>query len=104
MVCDRHVARAEALVREKGTDEKGNLYELVVWRVPVTSRHPQGVRYRLAFIRVGEDVPAVLYDNHHPKGHHRHFRGKEETYGLTNVDRLLEDFLADVADVKRALD
>jgi hypothetical protein len=27
---------AEALVREKGTDEKGNLYELVVWRVPVT--------------------------------------------------------------------
>jgi len=47
------VAREEALVREKGTDEKGNLYELVVWGVPVTSRHPQGVRYRLAFIRVG---------------------------------------------------
>jgi Family of unknown function (DUF6516) len=92
------LARAE-LVREKGTDQESNLYELVVWRVPVTSRHPQGVRYRLAFIRVGEDVPAVLYDNHHPKGHHRHFRGKEETYG-TDVDRLLEDFFADV---KRAL-
>ena len=74
-----------------------------MFRVPVTSRHPQSVRYRLALIRVGEDARRC-FTNHHPKGHHRHFRGKEETYGFTNVDRLLEDFLADLADVKRALD
>lgn len=90
------MARAETLVHENSTDEQGNLYELVVWRVPATSRHPNGVRYRLAFVRAGENQPAVLYDNHHPKGHHRHVKGIEEVYDFADVDRLVEDFLADV--------
>jgi hypothetical protein len=90
------VAKARVLLREKGTDERGNLYVLVVWKLPVTSRHPGSVRYRLAFVRAGEERPAVLYDNHHPKSHHRHFEGKEEPYRFTDVDRLIEDFLTDV--------
>jgi uncharacterized protein DUF6516 len=90
------VARAEISIREKGTDDQGNLYELVVWRVPATQLHPEGVRYRLAFIRAGENAPAVLYDNHHPKGHHRHLRGREEAYDFVDVDRLVDDFPADV--------
>jgi len=38
----------------------------------------------------------VLYDNHHPKGHHRHIEGGEETYRFVDVDRLIEDFMANV--------
>ena len=87
--------RAEVLVQEKGTDERGNLYELMVWAVPRTTRYSQGVRYRLAFVRLGYDTPSVLYDNHHPKGHHRHIEDVEEPYGFKDVDQLIVDFLAD---------
>jgi hypothetical protein len=90
------VAGAEVLVREKGTDELGNLYELVVWKLRRTSRHPEGVRYRLAFVRAGEEKPAVLYDNHHPKGHHRHVRDAEEPYRFVDVESLIADFFTEV--------
>jgi hypothetical protein len=70
--------RATAVLREKVIDEEGNILELVIWRVPATPRSPSGVRYRLAFVRRDEENPAVLYDNHSPKGHHRHIEGVEE--------------------------
>lgn len=90
-------SKAELLLREKATDEEGNLSELIVWKVPVSARYPEGVRYRLAFIRSGEDEPAVLYDNHHPKGHHRHIEGVQQPYRFLDADALLEDFLHDVS-------
>ena len=62
----------------------------------MSTRHRDGVRYRLAFVRAGDQEPAVLYDNHHPKGDHRHLRGAEEAYPVRGVDRLIADFIADV--------
>jgi hypothetical protein len=44
----------------------------------------------------------VLYDNHQPKGHHRHRRGVQSPYALATVDQLLRDFLADVRQAKAA--
>ena len=90
------MASAELILREKVVDERGNILELVIWKVPVTSRSPSGIRYRLAFIRRGDENPAVLYDNHHPKGDHRHVAEIEEPYAFIDVDRLLADFTADV--------
>jgi hypothetical protein len=88
--------RATVLLREKVIDDQGNILDVVIWRVPVTSRSPSGVRYRLAFVRRGEAGPSVLYDNHSPKGHHRHVSGMEEPYRFVDVDQLLADFTADV--------
>jgi len=88
--------RATAVLREKVIDEHGNILELVIWRVPTTQRSPSGVRYRLAFVPRGEEKPAVLYDNHSPKGHHRHVEGVQQPYSFTDVDQLLVDFRADV--------
>jgi hypothetical protein len=93
--------RATPILREKVIDEEGNIVELAIWRVPVTPRVPAGVRYRLAFVRAGEAAPAVLYDNHHPKGSHRHVEGVEESYAFQDVDALLVDFRADVRRVRR---
>jgi len=87
--------RATLVLREKVIDDQANILEVVVWRVPKTSRSPSGVRYRLAFVRHG-DQPAVLYDNHSPKGHHRHVAGVEEPYNFVDVEQLLSDFTADV--------
>ncbi len=81
------------------SDEDGNILELVIWRVPMTPRSPSGVRYRLAFVRRDEEKPAVLYDNHSPKGHHRHVEGVEEPYSFVDVARLLADFTADVRQI-----
>jgi hypothetical protein len=50
--------------------------------------------------RSEEHTPVVLYDNHHPKGHHRHLRRKTGPYGFRGVDRLLQDFRSDVARVR----
>ena len=88
--------QATAVLREKVIDEQGNILELVIWRVPTTPRSPSGLRYRPAFVQRDEEKPVVLYDNHSPKGHHRHVEGIEEAYAFTDVDQLLADFMADV--------
>ena len=93
--------KAKPLLRKKLTDEDGDLMELVVWQVPQDSRHPEGVRYRMAFILRGHEKPAVLYDNHHPKGHHRHIGGLEEPYEFSGVRELILDFEKDVAVCKK---
>ena len=87
---------ASAVLRERITDEKGNLREMVIWQVEPNPRQPEGIRYRLALVLAGEQTPAVLYDNHHPKGHHRHIEGVEQAYGFVDVDGLIADFMADV--------
>jgi len=87
---------AAVVLREKATDEQGNLREMVIWRVEPNPRQPEGLRYRLALIRAGERTPAVLYDNHHPKGHHRHIEGIEEPYAFIDLDHLIADFMAHV--------
>lgn len=94
--------RATPILQEKVIDEAGNIVELAIWRVPVGLRYRGGVRYRLAFIRRGERSPVVLYDNHHPKGDHRHVRGVQESYAFVDVGRLIADFVADVRHVTGA--
>ncbi len=91
------MARPRLARWRKWTDEKGNLYEIVVWKVTRSVRYREGVRYRLAFIRQREETPAVLYDNHYPKGHHRHVGAREEPYNFVTVRQLIAEFLADSA-------
>jgi len=74
---------------------------MVIWRVPRTPQQP-GVRYRLALVLAAETKPTILYDNHHPKGHHRHVAGTEAPYRFGNVELLIADFLADVERVTGA--
>ena len=93
--------RATVVLREKHIDARGNIVELVVWRVAVTLPDTSGIRYRLAFVRRDGEAPAVLYNNHSPKGHHRHIEGVEEAYRFVDLDRLILDFKADV---ERALE
>jgi hypothetical protein len=90
------MVRAAPVLREKVIDEEGNITDLAIWDVPRTRHQPARVRYRLAFVRHGESTPAVLYDNHAPKGDHRHVEGIEEHYDFRGVDQLIADFAADV--------
>ena len=94
--------KAVLLLKQKLTDPDGDILELVIWKVPMGTTHPKGVRYRLAFIPQGRDLPALLYDNHHPKGPHKHRNGEESPYGFVDVRRLIEDFQRDVAHWKKS--
>jgi len=92
---------SKRILYRKVVDEEGNVLETVIWRVPVSAKAPEGVRYRLVFIPAGMREPAVLYDNHHPKGHHRHVGGVQEPYRFETVHKLVRDFKADVERVRR---
>lgn len=82
--------------RSKDELPDGGIDERVIWQVPRSHRQPEGIRYRLAYIRKGGKSPAVLYDNHHPKGHHKHLEGRQFSYEFGGVEKLIEDFEKDV--------
>lgn len=90
--------KAELLMRERRVLE-GGFIEVVVWRLPKSlSGSTHGLKYRLAYVVEGDCV--LRYDNEAGKGDHRHVGIKEAHYVFVSVDKLLEDFLADVAEWK----
>ncbi len=74
----------------------GGIEQHVIWSVPRSARQPDGIRYRLVYILREDETPAVLYDNHHPKGHHKHLGPVQLPYDFVNVEKLIEDFQKDV--------
>lgn len=83
--------KARTLKSERVATEDGGTLHMVIYDVGKSEKYPQGVQYRLYFIREGEAV--VGFDNHYPKGHHRHVGGREEPYAFESVERLVADFL-----------
>lgn len=81
-------------------DEQGGIEERKIWAVPKDSKSPDGIRYRLAYIPAAQRTPAVLYDNHHPKGHHKHIGGRQSVYDFSSVEALLRDFRRDIEALK----
>jgi hypothetical protein len=92
--------RAILLQHDEVYDEEGWRMVIKVWKVLPSQTSPEGVDYSLSLISSdGERV--VGYDNHWPKGHHRHILGEEGPYAYKGIDALITDFKADVARVKR---
>lgn len=91
--------KAERLFYDKAVLPDGAIIEMVIWRVPepvLPSTH--GLKYRLFYGRDGERI--VGYDNERGKGDHRHVRGRESTYRFISPEKLIADFLADVARIR----
>lgn len=88
--------KAQRLHFFKIIDEIKGIEERKVWDVPRDEKNPDGIRYRLVYIPAGRRTPAVLYDNHHPKGHHKHLDGQEIAYEYAGFESLLEDFQRDI--------
>jgi hypothetical protein len=91
---------AQLLHRERLDFDDGGVVEMVLWRVPepVTGcRHPY--KYRLYYGKAGLRI--VGYDNERGKGDHRHRGAREEPYRFTTVEKLMSDFLGDVAQERK---
>lgn len=86
------ISKARLIHRIKLIDQAGGIEERMIWEVPKSAKCSDRVRYRLAYIPHGAKRPAILYDNHHPKGHHRHIQGRELPYEFSGVEKLLDDF------------
>lgn len=78
---------------EKRIEDDGSIIEMKVWRVPLSEKSPDGVRYSLYWVKEGKIL--VGYDNHHPKGPHRHYGERQESYEFTTIENLIRDFLED---------
>ena len=59
-----------------------------------TQDKPHGLKYSLVYIEKGKRI--IGYDNAEGKGDHRHYLDKEYPYKFTSIDKLIEDFWADL--------
>ena len=95
--------RAVLLQHDEVWDEEGWRMVVKIWMVPRSKTSPEGIDYSLALISPEGDR-LVGYDNHWPKGHHRHVSGEEGPYAYRGIDRLIADFKSDVSTVRRRND
>jgi hypothetical protein len=93
--------KATRIFHEKIRTVEGVVVELTVWQVIRSAQYPEGFKY--SFFAVRNGVILVGYDNHNPKGHHRHFGGKEEAYDFAGLDKLRVDFGRDLEEVRRQI-
>ena len=93
--------KAALLHRYRQAFDDGGILEVVIWRVPDPvegSLHP--FKYRLFYGFPGQRL--VGYDNERGKGDHRHLQAHQEPHAFTTPEQLIDDFLADVRDARRA--
>jgi len=93
--------RAVRVLHEKIKTAQGLVVELKVWRVPKSEDYPEGFKY--SFYAVFGKQVLVGYDNHKPKGHHRHFEGEESVYEFSTLEKLREDFQRDLKEARKKL-
>lgn len=77
--------------------DDGAIMEIRVWRVPLSvpgSAHE--FKYRLFYGYPGRRV--IGYDNERGKGDHKHLDEQQAPYAFVSLDRLIDDFLAEVAE------
>jgi hypothetical protein len=88
--------RAVRLYYDKDIFDDGAIQEIVIWRVPQPvppSEHY--FKYSLFYGAAGDRL--VGYDNERGKGDHRHVGEIESPYEFRGWEKLIDDFLADVA-------
>ncbi|MBS0326901.1 MAG: hypothetical protein JSS46_10200 [Proteobacteria bacterium] len=69
--------------------------ELIVWRLPApVAGSTHRLKYRLAY--VVHERCVLRYDNESGKGDHRHEGRVEHKYRFSTVEKLIEDFEADI--------
>jgi hypothetical protein len=92
--------QAVLIYRNKRVGPDGSIQEIVIWKLPEsTGNQPHGFKYRLYF-GLADGTCKVRYDNEKGKGDHKHLLEQELPYAFVSIERLLDDFLADVKRAK----
>ena|SRR3989338_205156 len=86
--------KAKSVLHTKVLLKNGVIVEIKIWKVTDKLQYPD--RYKYSLYCVYEGMVLVGYDNHHPKGHHRHVGGTEMPYHFKDLKALRNDFKADI--------
>jgi hypothetical protein len=89
------MSKARLLINRKVIYDDSGILQVRIWYVPspvMGSRHEY--KYSLFYGRDG--LRLVSYDNERGKGDHKHVRNDELPYTFTDLDRMIDDFMADV--------
>jgi hypothetical protein len=70
--------------------------ELKVWEVNDLHAYPKGIKYSLLCIDRTSGSVIIGFDNHKPKGPHKHINGKEKSYQFYDYEQLVNDFWNEV--------
>ena len=95
------MSRAVRVLHDKVRTVEGIVVEFKVWRVSDRQRYPEGFKY--SFFAIRDGIVLVGYDNHAPKGHHRHFGGEQEPYAFDGLEKLRADFKRDLERARRCI-
>jgi hypothetical protein len=87
--------RGRLIYKAKKFMPDGAIKEVKVWKVPVSSAKPHGIKYSFVYIVDGRRV--IGYDNAEGKGDHRHYYELELPYKYQSLEKLWADFHADIA-------
>jgi hypothetical protein len=94
--------KAVLLFHEKVEYADGDIVEVKAWAVTPSPAKPEGIKYSLVYI--GKDGTRILgYDNAEGKGHHKHLGGWESPSEFTSIERLIERFGREVAQLRRRM-
>ncbi len=86
---------ARLLLKEKFIFDDGAIFEAVIWQLPCPEKErPHRLKYRLFYGYPGHCL--VRYDNERGKGDHRHYQESEQFYNFMSIEKLIDDFKADL--------
>lgn len=71
--------------------------ELKIWKVAKSSGYPEGLKYSLFCVLKESGYILIGFDNHKPKGHHKHLDEFETVYDFKSVDELIDEFWDEVS-------
>jgi hypothetical protein len=92
--------KAVKLFHDKATLPDGSIVEMTIWQLAKSDpERPHGLKYSLYCGRAGERLAG--YDNERGKGDHKHIADRELRYRFVSVEQLVNDFLADIENVRR---
>ena len=90
-----YIMKAKLLHRVRRQLRDGAFFEVIIWQVPTPLRgSAHSFKYRMAL--VVEGICVMRYDNEAGKGDHKHWGTNETAYEFGGIDKLLDDFMADV--------
>lgn len=92
---------SELLYRSKltlihSTTKMVAICEIKIWKIDDPKFYPQNIKYSLFCVESASGKIIVGFDNHFPKGHHKHIADIEEPYFFINYDLLVDDFWNEV--------
>jgi len=68
------------------------ILELTIWEIDDVNKFPEKIKYSLVFADTENLNNKIIFDNHHPKGHHYHINSTQYIYNFKNIEELINDF------------